>query len=169
MASKEPLNSPIGQRTACAAAALAAAAAVPRRARMFRRVLCHWVRHSVRPVLQLSILRDNQQIRATVNGDEQAPATPGLPRARSNAIALVEERMDLLSAEGLDGAMWDTLYAACAYCRSVGDKEGASAWAARAAENASLALGKDSLEFNKYAAYIGSRRTAKSNKGKPHS
>ena len=109
---------------------------------------------------QLSRLHWRCQIRAAVNGNEHAPSVPGLPRARSNAIVLVEERLSLLQAEGLDFTH-DTLYAACAYSRSVGDKAAASAWASRAAENARLALGKDSLEFNKYAALIGSRRAAK--------
>ena len=82
----------------------------------------------------------------------------GLPRARSNAIALVEERLALMQVEGLDATSWDTLHAACAYCRSIGDKVGASSWAGRAAENARLALGRDSEEFQKYASLIGSRR-----------
>ena len=79
---------------------------------------------------------------------------------RGSRHLLVEERLSLLQAEGLDFTH-DTLYAACAYSRSVGDKAAASAWASRAAENARVALGKDSLEFNKYAAFIGSRRAAK--------
>jgi hypothetical protein len=99
------------------------------------------------------------QISVAVNSSERAPAAAGLPWARCNAVALVEERLALLDAEDLH-FQHDTLYAACAYSRSVGDKGAASAWASRAAENAERAMGKDSLEFCKYAALIG-RRAAK--------
>ena len=51
-----------------------------------------------------------------------------LLRFYNASIALVEERLSLLEAERLD-FKHDTLYAACAYCRSVGDKSAASAWA----------------------------------------
>ena len=54
--------------------------------------------------------------------------------------------------------MWDTLYAACAHCRdTLGDKVAASAWASRAAENARFALGRDSLEFDKYSSCVPGR------------
>ena len=43
-------------------------------------------------------------------------------------------------------------------CRSVGDKQAATLWAGRAAESARLALGRDSDEFQKYSASVGSRR-----------
>ena len=99
------------------------------------------------------------QISTLVNGAGQG--TPGIARARSNAIELVEERLALLAAEGLDTTMWDTLYAGCAYSRSVGDRAAASDWAGRAAENARLALGKDSDEYQKYAALVGSRKADK--------
>jgi hypothetical protein len=68
-----------------------------------------------------------------------------------SAIALVGERLKLLREEGMS-ATWDTLYAAWAYCQSVGDTAGARKWAARAAESAQFGLGRDSSEFQKYTA-----------------
>ena len=98
-----------------------------------------------------------------VNGTGGAALNlPG--RKRTNAIALVEERLGLMTLEGTEHTSWDTLYAACAYCRSVGDKVEASQWASRAAEMARLALGKDSDEYQQYAACIGRRSGAKQGK-----
>lgn len=67
----------------------------------------------------------------------------------------------MLQAEGLEAKAWDTLYAGCVLSRKRGDKKGASAWASRAADSARLALGRDSLEFQKYASYVSSRHAAK--------
>ena len=101
-----------------------------------------------------------------VAGTGNALTVTAVGRKRTNAIALVEERIALMEEEGTDGTSWDTLYAACAYCRSIGDKVEASKWASRAADMARLALGKDSDEFQQYAAYIGRRSATKSAKGK---
>ena len=99
-------------------------------------------------------------VEVAVNGTGGAVLNlPG--RKRTNAIALVEERLGLMTLEGTEHTSWDTLYAACAYCRSVGDKVEASQWASRAAEMARLALGKDSDEYQQYAACIGRRSGAK--------
>lgn len=117
--------------------------------------------YALRSVLFDSHLARPLQISTTVNGNMGGSGgVPALPRARSNALALVEERLSKMHAEGLDVTAWDTLHAACAYCRSIGDKVGATSWASRAAENARMALGRDSEEFQKYAALIGSRRGA---------
>ena len=103
-------------------------------------------------------------IQQAVNG-EMVPGGPQfLTRKKTNAIALVEERLALMDEEGVGGTGWDTMYAACAYSRSIGDKVAATKWASRAAENARLALGRDSDEFQKYAGYIGSRGGKKANK-----
>ena len=101
-----------------------------------------------------------------VAGTGNALTVTAVGRKRTNAIALVEERIALMEEEGTDGTSWDTLYAACAYCRSIGDKVEASKWASRAADMARLALGKDSDEFQQCAAYIGRRSATKSAKGK---
>mmetsp|Transcript_16432 Transcript_16432/g.42160 ORF Transcript_16432/g.42160 Transcript_16432/m.42160 type:complete len:104 (-) Transcript_16432:185-496(-) len=99
-----------------------------------------------------------------VNGETSPAATAmhAVPRAHSNAIALVEERLALLEAEGLGSMAWDTFYAGCSYSRSIGDKVAASTWASRAADAAKVALGCDSDEYQKYAAYVGNRRATKS-------
>ena len=98
------------------------------------------------------------QITRAVNGDMVAGGPQALHRRRTKAVELVAERVELMEREEVGGTSWDTLYAACSYCRSVGDKQQASSWAVRAAESAQLALGKDSEEYQKYASYIGTRK-----------
>ena len=71
---------------------------------------------------------------------------------------MVKERLALLEEEGVHTS-WDTSYAAWAYCCSVGDKAEARKWACRAAESARIGLGRDSDEFIKYSAYVGSEGT----------
>ena len=71
---------------------------------------------------------------------------------------MVKERLALLEEEG-EHTSWDTSYAAWADCCSVGDKAEARKWACRAAESARIGLGRDSDEFIKYSAYVGSEGT----------
>ena len=77
---------------------------------------------------------------------------------RGLGVVLVKERLALLEEEGVHTS-WDTSYAAWAYCCSVGDKAEARKWACRAAESARIGLGRDSDEFIKYSAYVGSEGT----------
>mmetsp|Transcript_11166 Transcript_11166/g.22548 ORF Transcript_11166/g.22548 Transcript_11166/m.22548 type:complete len:130 (+) Transcript_11166:1105-1494(+) len=127
---------------------------------MFRLVCAIWCGSS-RPVLQLSACA--AQISRVVNSSPHPGPHPSPKRASSSPEphALIEERLALLEAEGLEATAWDTLYAGCVYSRKLGDKKGASAWASRAANLARLALGRDSLEFQKYAEHVSSRHVGK--------
>ena len=81
-----------------------------------------------------------------------------VPRKRADAISLVEERLKLMEEEGIGGTSYDTIFAASAYCRLVGDRASASLWASRAADCARLALGCDSEEFVKLTSLVGNGR-----------
>ena len=98
-----------------------------------------------------------------LNGEQHRAASPAPlhDTHTPNVLLLIEERLALLEAEGLGATAWDTLYAGCAYSRSVGDKAAAGAWARRAADTACIALGGDSAEVEKYtSACTGGRRAA---------
>ena len=96
-------------------------------------------------------------ISISVNGIAIDGSGGRLPRTRTNAIDLVEERLSLLAQDGI-GNTWDTMYAACAYSRSVGDRAQATHWASRAAASARVGLGCDSEEYQKYVALVGTRK-----------
>lgn len=96
-------------------------------------------------------------IQVAVNGEMRLGMPQNHTRKPTDAVHLVEERLQLMDDEGVGGTAWDTLYAGCAYSRSIGDKFAATRYASRAAESARLALGRDSAEFQKYASFIGSR------------
>ena len=74
-------------------------------------------------------------------------------RLRSEGIALVEERLSLLEKEGGVHAAraWSTLEAAARLCNMLGDAAEAGRWNAKAAKCALLALGRDSVDFARYA------------------
>ena len=76
----------------------------------------------------------------------------------TDCVALVEQRLALMEAEGMVTA-WDTMGAAMSYCRFTAQPKAAAQWAARAASCAALALGRDSEE---YAMYVMSLRQADS-------
>ena len=99
-------------------------------------------------------------ISIAVNGIAIDGSAGRMPRTRTNAIDLVEERLRLLDQDGI-GNTWDTMYAACAYSRSMGDRAQATLWASRAAESARVGLGCDSEEYQKYVALVGTRRANK--------
>ena len=65
-------------------------------------------------------------------------------------MEIVIERLALLQKEGGLGTAWDTMGAAMSYLSFSGDARGAAQWAARAAACASLALGRSSVEFERY-------------------
>lgn len=108
-----------------------------------------------------------RQLSRAVNGDMVAGGPQNFNRKRTKAVELCNERIELMEIEGVGGTCWDTLYAACSYCRSVGDKQLASSFASKAAESARHALGKDSQEYQKYASYIGTRKADAGKKKKP--
>ena len=91
-------------------------------------------------------------------------------KLRAEGMALIEERLSLLEQEGSVHAAraWGMLEGAAKLCTLLGDSVEAGRWNAKAAKCALLALGRESAEFEKYAALIrgggggsGVRATAK--------
>ena len=72
---------------------------------------------------------------------------------RGEGVALIEERLALLAQEGAVHAAraWATLEAAAKLCTTLGDRDEAGRWTAKAAKCAWLALGRESADFTRYA------------------
>jgi hypothetical protein len=82
-------------------------------------------------------------------------------KRKASGIALLEERLALLDADGQGGRSWDTLEALHRFCSEMGDEVLAQRYAARAAQSARMALGEDSVEYVKYAKLSGGDHTMK--------
>ena len=76
-------------------------------------------------------------------------------RRLSAGVALIEERLALLEAEGEAALSWDTLECGSRHCLAMGDAVASKKFGARAAECARLALGTQCDEFESYLKLSG--------------
>ena len=98
------------------------------------------------PCMTRGVARTNSDRRRSRIGVLFGMLQSALDGKDARTLALVKERLALLEEEG-DGASWDTMHVALAYCISVGKVKAAKRWAARAAKSALRGLGSDSEEY----------------------